>query len=212
MIPEPVRQELDRLNVSRESLASLETYVATLEFWQRRINLIGPSTVENIWRRHVLDGVQLLRHLPRKPARLADLGSGAGIPGLVLSLAAGHIVDLYESNRKKVAFLDDVIRKTGCPARTYNIRIESLTKVPLNQPVDWVVSRALAPLPLLLEYTAPFLAQGAKALFHKGQDVDAELTEATKCWKITAHRHSSLTDSKAVILEIEEAIRVRVPS
>lgn len=212
MIPEPVRQELDRLNVSRESLAGLETYVATLEFWQRRINLIGPSTVGNIWLRHVLDGVQLLRHLPQKPVRLADLGSGAGIPGLVLSLAAGHFADLYESNRKKAAFLDEVIRKTGCPVRTLNIRIETLANIPMSQPVDWVVSRALAPLPLLLEYTAPFLAQGAKALFHKGQDVDAELTEATKCWKITSHKHPSLTDSKAVILEIEEAVRVRVPS
>ncbi len=212
MIPDRVRQELERLNVSRESLAGLETYVTTLEAWQRRINLIGPSTVENIWFRHVLDGVQLLSYFPPEPARVADLGSGAGIPGLVLSLAGGHIADLYESNSKKVAFLDEIIRKTGCPARTHNVRIETLVETPLTSPADWVVSRALAPLPKLLDYAAPFLAAGVRALFHKGQDVDAELTEATKYWKIRYHKHPSLTDSKSVILEIEEAVRVRVSS
>ncbi len=212
MVPDAIRLEFERLNVSRESLAGLETYVVTLEQWQKRINLIGPSTVDDIWFRHILDGAQLLAHLPKSPVRLADLGSGAGIPGLVLSLAAGHQADLYESNGRKVAFLNEVIRKTRCPARTIHSRIESAAQDASKNPVEWVVSRALAPLPLLLEYTAPFLALGAKALFHKGQDVDAELTEATKYWKIKSHMYPSLTDSKAVILEIEEAVRVRVPS
>jgi 16S rRNA (guanine527-N7)-methyltransferase len=212
MVPEACRLELERLNVSRESLAHLEQYVATLEHWQKRINLIGPSTVENIWLRHILDGAQLLPLLPRTPVRIADLGSGAGIPGLILSLAGNHHVDLYESNGKKVAFLNEVIRLTGCPARTVQTRIETLSQTPVTAPVDFVVARALAPLDQLLDYASPFLAAGAKALFHKGQDVDAELTGATKYWKIKSHKHPSLTDSRAVILEIEEAVRVRVPS
>jgi 16S rRNA (guanine527-N7)-methyltransferase len=210
MIPEAVRRELERLNVSRESLGLLETYVATLELWQKRINLIGPSTVENIWFRHVLDGAQLLALLPATPVRIADLGSGAGIPGLILALAGRHHADLYESNGKKVAFLDEIIRRTRCQARTIHTRIESLAREPLESPVDWVVSRALAPLNLLLDYASPFMAAGARALVHKGQDVDAELTEATKYWKIKSRKHPSLTDSKSVILEIEEAVRVRV--
>lgn len=212
MAPEACRLELERLNVSRESLARLEAYVATLVHWQQRINLIGPSTVADIWLRHILDGAQLLPLLPPTPVRIADLGSGAGIPGLVLTLAGGHCVDLYESNGKKVAFLNEVIRRTGCPARTVQTRIETLSLAPLAEPAEFVVARALAPLNQLLDYASPFLAAGAKALFHKGQDVDAELTEATKYWKIKSRKHPSLTDSKSVILEIEEAVRVRVSS
>jgi 16S rRNA (guanine527-N7)-methyltransferase len=211
MVPEEVRLQLERLNVSRESFDKLEAYVALLETWQRRINLIGPSTVENIWRRHVLDGAQLMRYLPRHTVHIADLGTGAGIPGLVLAIAGGHRVDLYESNGKKIAFLNEVVRKTHVNARAIHIRIETLATATAIESADCVVSRALAPLPLLLDYAAPFFAQGAKALFHKGQDVDAELTEATKYWKIKYQRHPSLTDSKAVILEIEEAHRVRTP-
>lgn len=208
MVPEACSRELERLNVSRESLQRLELYAATLIHWQKRINLIGPSTVENIWLRHILDGAQLLPLLPPTPARIADLGSGAGIPGLVLSLAGGHHVDLYESNGKKIAFLNEVIRQTGCPARTMQTRIEALAQTPLKQPAEFVTARALAPLSQLLDYASPFLAAGARALFHKGQDVDAELTEATKYWKIKSRKHPSLTDSKSVILEIEEAVRV----
>lgn len=211
MVPAGIAAALARLNVSRESLALLETYVNSLELWQKRINLIGPSTTDSIWQRHVLDGAQLLAHLPGKPQRIADLGAGAGIPGLILAIAAGHRVDLYESNGKKVAFLNEVIRKTQCPARSIHIRIESLAAASCLEPVDFVVSRALAPLPRLLDYAEPFLSRGARALFHKGQDVDAELTQATKYWRIKHQKHPSLTDSKAVILAIEEAVRVTAP-
>lgn len=211
MIPETARATLEAFNVSRESLGRLEIYVETLQNWQRRINLVGKSTTEDIWERHVIDGAQLLRYMPPQPRHLADLGSGAGIPGLILSLAAGHRADLYESNGKKAAFLSDVIRRTGTPARVMAVRIETLANAgPEQLAVDYVVSRALAPLADLLDYAQPFLVTGAKALFHKGQDIDVELTEATKYWKINYQKHPSLTDSKAVILEIEEAVRVGV--
>jgi len=211
MVPAGIAAALTRLNVSRESLAQLEIYVNSLELWQKRINLIGPSTTDSIWHRHVLDGAQLLAHLPRPPQRIADLGAGAGIPGLILAIAGGHHVNLYESNGKKVAFLNEIIRKTKCPARSIHIRIESLKTASAVELVDFVVSRALAPLPRLLDYAEPFLSRGAKALFHKGQDVDAELTQATKYWRLTYQKHPSVTDSKAVILAIEEAVRVTAP-
>jgi 16S rRNA (guanine527-N7)-methyltransferase len=108
-IPDDV---LARLNVSRESIAQIETYVELLLTWQAKINLIGPSTIEDVWRRHILDTLQLLPLMHGKTEAVADLGSGAGIPGLVLALGGNLRAELYESNGKKVAFLREAIRQT----------------------------------------------------------------------------------------------------
>jgi 16S rRNA (guanine527-N7)-methyltransferase len=199
-IPEDV---LQRLNVSRESLSRLETYVDLLLTWQAKINLIGPSTIEDVWQRHVVDGLQLIPLMPNTTSIVADLGSGAGVPGLVVALGGGFQTHLYESNGKKVAFLREVIRQTKANAAVFQIRLETLENhLPAKLP-GYVTARALAPLPQLLGLAAPFLKRGATGLFHKGQDVDSELTEATKSWKIGAIKHSSMTDSRACILEVE---------
>jgi len=198
----------ERFDVSRESGKRLETYVQLLLTWQQRINLIGPATIPFVWERHILDSLQLLPLLPKDTRSLAELGSGAGIPGLVVAIAAGLEAHLYESNGKKAAFLREAARQTRTRAHVHMVRLETLraqTDVPA---VQCVVARALAPLPLLLEYAEPFLARGAVGLFHKGQDVDAELTEATKYWKMRYSKHASQCDSRGVILEIHEATRV----
>jgi 16S rRNA (guanine527-N7)-methyltransferase len=195
-------------NVSRESLERLEEYVELLLSWQRSFNLIGNSTASTIWTRHILDAVQLLPLLPPRTTAIADLGSGAGIPGLVLAIAGELEAHLYESTGKKAAFLREAIRKTSTKAQVHNVRLETLrgrTDLPM---VQCVVARALAPLPLLLDYAEPFLKQGAIGLFHKGQDVDLELTDATKCWKLNFEKHQSACDPRGVVLEVKEAIRV----
>jgi len=203
-LPEDV---LRRFNVSRESLARLERYVALLLRWQRRINLIGPSTASQVWQRHILDALQLIPLLPPGTRIIADLGSGAGIPGLVLAIATGLEVHLYESNGKKAAFLREAARYCEAKAVIHQVRIETIGADPGHAKADVVTARALAPLGRLLDQAEPFLKAGALGLFHKGQDVDAELTEASKSWRIVAERHPSLTDSKAVILEVKEASR-----
>jgi 16S rRNA (guanine527-N7)-methyltransferase len=208
MIPPEVEAWLDRLNVSRVSRPKLELYVNLLLTWQARINLIGPATAPVVWERHILDSLQLLPLMPEKTKVIAELGSGAGIPGLVLAIAAGYEAHLYESNGKKAAFLREAARQCGATAHIHVMRIESLADG-VNLPnADCVVARALAPLSLLLEYAEPFLSKGAIGLFHKGQDVDAELTEATKYWKMKVSKHASLFDSRGTILEICEATRV----
>jgi 16S rRNA (guanine527-N7)-methyltransferase len=204
-IPDEVFQ---KLNVSRESLNRLETYVELLLAWQAKINLIGPSTVEDVWQRHVLDGLQLLPLMPNKTGIVADLGSGAGIPGLVVALGGGFQTYLYESNGKKVAFLREAIRLTKANAEVYQIRLEAVEHhLPVKLP-QYVTARALAPLDRLLVLALPFLKRGATGLFHKGQDVDSEVTEATKTWKIGAIKHPSMTDSRACILEVEGVVSV----
>lgn len=208
MITPEAEAILTRFNVSRESRDKIETYVKLLLTWQQRINLIGPATVASVWERHVCDSLQLLPLLPPATRSIAELGSGAGIPGLVLAMAAGVEAHLYESNGKKSAFLREAARQTGTRAQVHNVRLETLAAAPNLPQVQCVVARALAPLPLLLDYASPFLSRGAVGLFHKGQDVDAELTEATKYWRIGASKHASQCDSRGVILEIREATRV----
>ncbi|MCX7351489.1 MAG: 16S rRNA (guanine(527)-N(7))-methyltransferase RsmG [Alphaproteobacteria bacterium] len=199
---------LDRFNVSRESRDKIRTYVRLLLTWQQRINLIGPATVASVWDRHICDALQLLPLLPKDTRMIAELGSGAGIPGLVLAMAGGFKAHLYESNGKKAAFLREAARQTGTLAMVHNVRLETLRAQSDLPEVQCVVARALAPLPLLLDYAAPFLSRGAVGFFHKGQDVDTELTEATKYWRMAVTEHASQCDSRGVILEIREASRV----
>jgi 16S rRNA (guanine527-N7)-methyltransferase len=207
MIPPDVAAQLAALNVSRESFERLETYVETLTAWQARINLVGPSTLKELWPRHILDCAQLLPFIPLGTKAIADLGSGAGLPGLVLGIVRPYRMHLYESNGKKAAFLREAARLTKVDAVIHNVRLESLSGTTDLPQVQVVTARALAPLAVLLNHARPFLSKGAIGLFHKGQDIDTELTVASKSWRIDSTRHASLTGTDSVILEVKEALR-----
>ena len=129
----------------------------------------------------------------------------AGAPPL--AIASGTEVHLYESNGKKAAFLREALRQCQVNGKVRQVRLEDADKqlLPL---VQTTTARALAPMDVLLGWAEPFLMSGSRGLFHKGQDVDAELTAAAKSWKIKFRKHQSLTDSRAVILEVEEVARV----
>ncbi len=199
---------LKRFNVSRESLERLEAYVSLLLTWQQKINLIGSSTVDQVWQRHVGDALQLLPLMAPNIRSIVDLGSGAGIPGLIIAVVAGIPAHLYESNGKKAAFLREAIRHTGATATVYQRRIETV-RDPERPEADLVLARALAPLAQLLDYAEPFLAAGATGLFHKGRNIDTELTAANGHWKLLYTLHPSVIDSHGVILEVKEALRVQ---
>ncbi len=198
--------------VSRESLDGLEAYVDLLLKWQTKINLIGPDTVGEVWHRHIADSLQLLALLPEDCTHVLDVGSGAGLPGLPLALALGADADvavhLVESNAKKVAFLRQAVRVTGSSAVIHGCRIESLDSAALRNGSVVVTSRALAPLARLLDYAQKPLENRAIGLFLKGQDVERDLTDAAKYWKVSAERIASLTEPRACILKIKEATRV----
>jgi 16S rRNA (guanine527-N7)-methyltransferase len=196
-----------RFNVSRESISKLEAYVALLLQWQERINLVAPSTVAQVWERHIADSLQVLPHMSEAVTSISDLGSGAGFPGLVLGCVRDVTVHLYESNNKKSAFLREVARVAGVRAQVHTIRLEELAKAGELPVVSIVTARALAPLPLLLDYAEPFLRRGATGLFHKGRELDQELTEAQKYWRIDFKKHKGLIDSDSFLLEVVEAKR-----
>lgn len=203
-------QALALVPVSRETVARLESLVEALLLWQPRTNLVASSTLDQVWTRHVADSLQLIALAPGATV-FADLGSGAGFPGLVIACALaerpGAQMHLVESNGKKAAFLREAIRITGAPATVHAQRIEDFAKGFAGR-LDAVTARALAPLPQLLELAAPLLKTGVLGLFPKGQDVEAELTAASKSWSIRYDLAPSKTDAAARIVIVKSLSRL----
>jgi len=197
--------------VSCETEARLDRYLALLLQWQAKTNLVAPSTLPNLWTRHIADSLQLLTLAPSAKV-WADLGSGGGFPGVVLACALaetpGTMVHLVERNAKKAAFLREALRVTSAPGAVHLTEIgESVDRIVGR--VDCVTARALAPLHQLIRFVEPLVRGGAKALFLKGQDVEAELTEATKYWIIRPQLHSSRSGGHGWIVELDRIERRR---
>ena len=195
--------------VSDDALARLDKYAALLTEWQSRINLVAPSTVPQLWTRHIADSLQLLRHAP--DAKIwVDLGSGAGLPGLPVACALaqtpGARVHLVESTGKKAAFLREAVRITDAPALVHAERIENFGESYAGK-TDVVTARALAPLSSLFDQAFPFMAKGAIGLFLKGQDVEAELTDSSKRWSVEATKATSVTDPDGCVLIVRRLTR-----
>jgi len=173
-----------------------------MERWQNRINLVGRSTLNDPWRRHILDSAQLAPLL--EGPMVVDLGAGAGLPGLVLAILKPELtVHLIESDARKCAFLREAARATAAEVKIHHSRIESLPPFA----ADTVVARALAPLSQLLEWAARFTPR--VYLFPKGKDAELELTESTKKWRFTVEHIPSRTDPQATILRLREVEHVQ---
>lgn len=187
--------------VSRETNLRLTVLVETLERWQKAINLIGRSTVADIWARHIADSAQLTPLIPDSAKTLADLGSGGGFPGLVIAALRPDLeITLIEADARKAAFLGEAARRMEL-ARLPRIvigRIEAVAPVE----ADVVTARALAPLTQLLEWADRHRTDTAICLFHKGKDWQGEISEAMKVWDFSPQSITSVTNSDAVILRI----------
>ena len=198
--------------VSRETEARLDRFAELFLEWQAKTNLAAPSTLPSLWTRHISDSLQLLALTP-SAKKWIDLGSGGGFPGVVLACALaqspGAHVLLIERNAKKAAFLREALRVTGGPGTVCLADIRDVVDRTAD-PVDCVTARALAPLNQLIAFAEPLVKKGAKALFLKGQDVGAELTEATKYWKIEPRLHASRTGGHGWIVELD-GIERRTP-
>ena len=204
-----MRQKADALpddllgNVSRETRQRLDDFAVLYEKWSPRINLTAPSTQSDFWRRHVGDSAQLIDLAPAAK-HWVDLGSGGGFPGMVVAIllqdVPGTRVELVESNRKKTAFLQAVKAQCAASAIIHPARIEDVTGHIRNPEI--VTARALAPLPKLLDLTAPWLQHGARALFHKGRGYASEIEDSHAKWAFDLVRHESRIDAESVILDI----------
>lgn len=192
----------DATRVSRETLERLKLFAALLIKWNDTINLVSPKSLDDLWRRHMLDSAQLFPLLPPKqperPLVIVDLGSGAGFPGMVLSILGAGELHLIEADQRKMQFLREVARQVGSEAHIHGVRIEDLRPFP----ADVVTARALGPLDRLLKYSAPFLENGGYALFLKGRKAREELTEAEKGWNMRADFIPSRSDPSGSILHV----------
>ena len=214
-------------NVSRETLTDLRRYADVLTAWQAKMNLVGPSTLADIWRRHFLDSAQLYPLLPEndrdseRKLKIFDLGSGAGFPGLVLAILARRDqrypggrplrVNLIESDRKKAAFLAEAARAVGFApddAGRTAVRIRAQRAEAIEpQIADVVTARALAPLEKLLPWMARFCDAKTILLIPKGEQAEAELQSAGKDWKMKIDRVNSRSDARGTILVLRELAR-----
>jgi 16S rRNA (guanine527-N7)-methyltransferase len=195
----------DLLGVSRETLERLTVYLALLRRWQPAVNLVGPATLADPWRRHFLDSAQLAAYVPGAARSCIDVGSGAGFPGMVLALLGVPGVHLIESDRRKAQFLREVARATAAPVAIHAERIEELAP----WPADVVIARAVAPLPRLLELVEPFVSADTVCLFLKGGSVAHELTEARISWHMVSERLPSLSHASGVVLKLRGVCRAR---
>ena len=200
-VPEPLDAEgfAAAADVSRETLERMKRYGDLLAKWNERVNLVGKSTMTDMWRRHMLDSAQLFPRLPPETGRLVDLGSGAGFPGLVLAIMGVPDVHLIEANARKCAFLREAARVAEANVTIHDNRIESSPGLD----ADVITARALAPLPVLLKYAEPHLMPNSVCLFLKGVSVDEELTEIRKLWNIRENTYPSITNTDGVIVRLE---------
>ena len=192
------------VDVSRETQARLVAYVALLTKWNAKINLVGPATLPDVWRRHILDSAQIHGQIAGD-GTLVDLGSGAGLPGLILAILGGPQVHLIESDARKCAFLHEAARVTGTAVTIHNKRIEAVPAIE----ADIVTARALAPLAQLLDHAVRFLKPGGKCVFLKGARQADELTDARKTWHMVVAERPSRSDPSGTILEVESPARER---
>ena len=194
-------------SVSCETSQRIATFKSLLQKWNTRINLVSDADPDLVQKRHVEDSIQLLEHVPEGAKTWADLGSGAGFPGLICACCLPDRsplnVTLVESDQRKAAFLREAIRATGAPATVQNHRIENLTA----QPYDIISARALAPLHNLLAYAERLSHEDTVLLFLKGRRLESELTEALTHWSMESEKIPSRTDSEGTILKIHRFSR-----
>ena len=190
-------------NVSRETIDKIDHYVECLLDWQKKFNLIGKSTIENVWERHVLDSIQLLKLLPKNYTTLMDVGTGAGLPGFILAICEGEEKDIYlvDSNKKKCSFLEYVahecdVRVSILPERIENINIGTAK-------IDIITARAFSSIDNIFRLTKPYIHGKSKYLLQKGINAKTELTNSKISAQLNVKYISSVTNRDAFILDIE---------
>ena len=191
-------QAVSKLNLNKMQVEKIELFINSIIKHNKHTNLIGKSTIENIWDRHVLDCLQLTKHINNKKLKILDLGTGAGLPGVLLSIVGYKKVFMIDSVKKKTEFIKKTIKELSLSAKIQNNRIE---RAPPSQH-DVVVSRALAPLTKLLTYARMFSNNKTTSFFLKGRNVNSEIDIAMKEFFFDFKKIKSLSSGDGCILQI----------
>lgn len=203
--------DLERVfSISRETVDRLKIYESALRKWQRAVNLVAPATLPDVWARHFADSLQIAELVPKSAKTLADLGSGAGFPGLVLAAhfadTGGPSVTLVESDQRKAAFLREAARAMEISVDILSTRIENNANLAVLSGVNVVTARALAPLNRLLSLVAPFVTDETVSIFMKGRTAEAEIEEARQEWHFDVDERASITDEAAKIIVVRHIV------
>jgi len=201
-------QFISHFQVSYETLGKLDLYAKLLQDWGQKFNLVAKSTLPHIWSRHFIDCAQLINSMPKSAKNTADMGSGAGFPGLVLSIMGAPHVILIEATGKKANFLREVIQELKLDATVLQQRVEETKTLK----ADVITARALSPLPDLLKLANRLTKEDSLCLFLKGKNADAELTESKKHWTFECDKLPSLSDNTGSVLILRDLKYKHVPS
>ena len=191
---------MDKLNVSHETFLKLKHYHDFLFKWQKNLNLISPKTVNSIWDRHILDCAQICKFLPNKPCLILDVGSGAGLPGAIISILTEHEVHLVEADHRKCAFLRTVLSRVHSKAVVHEKRLEDMD----NMKADIITARAFAPIPKLLKLTEKQHHVDLRLFLLKGRNLNSELINLGPSQKLQiTNKYASITSKYGCILELQ---------
>jgi len=177
---------------------NIQKYIDSIIQYNTHTNLVGKSTLTDPWSKHILDSLQIISFIKNKNHSILDMGTGAGLPGVVLSIAGYKNVSLVDSNGKKIKFLKTIKNNLGLNLNIISSRLEKLHDIKF----DIITSRALAKLSILFGYSQNFVKKNTVLIFLKGKTVNEEIVEAKKNWKFKFQKHQSVSDSRGVILVI----------
>ena len=189
---------IKKFNINSNQEKLLNTYIFNLKKYNKHTNLVGNSTLEDPWKRHVLDCLQILPTLNNYNHSILDMGTGAGFPGLILSIMGCKNVTLVDSNNKKIKFLEKTKKEMNLKVKLVLDRVENEK----NKKYDIITSRAFANLSKLFTYSHNFLKKNTVLIFLKGKTVNDEIIDATKIWKFKYKKHVSLSDARGSLLVI----------
>ncbi len=190
---------VSQLNLNKLQVEKIDFFINSITNYNKHTNLIGKSTIENFWDRHILDCLQLTKYIKNKKLRIVDLGTGAGLPGILLSIVGYQKVLMIESARKKTDFIKKTIKELSLSAIIQNKRIEK----PPRSKHDFIVSRALAPLNKLLTYARMYSNKNTTSLFLKGRNVNSEIDAAMKKFFFDFEKIKSSSSSEGCVLQIK---------
>ena len=186
-------------NLNKIQVEKIEFFITSIINHNQHTNLVGKSTIENIWDRHVLDCLQLTKYISNKKLKILDLGTGPGLPGVLLSIIGYQNVLMIDSIKKKTDFVKKMVKELSLSAKIQNKRIE---KTPTSQQ-DIILSRALAPLIKLLTYARMHSNKNTTSFFLKGRNVNIEIDKAMKEYFFDFEKIESISSGDGCILQIK---------
>ena len=189
---------IKKFKLNKGTVVKLDQYLNLLKEHNSHTNIVGKSTLINPWRSHILDSLQISKLISHKNLSIVDIGTGAGLPGMILSIFGYTNITLVDSNNKKINFLENTKKDLSLNTNIISTRIENIN----NKQYDVITSRALAKLDKLFSYSQKFLKKNSILIFLKGKTVNEELANAKKNWIFSFKKYNSLSDERGSVLKI----------